>query len=800
MVWMRARALLSRHIVATVLLGVLVGVAAAVPLAAWAGARRTADALPGFLRETDPAAFVLFFCPEDVDPASGDAAREACNHHDQSTEFDAVRELPPVREAGRVTFVAAQAQRGDDDPVFAGLSVGIDPSSLHGGGLMLAGRRFDDTRDDEIVISEGVARSSGLRVGDRITITPYMADQADCAGEGSCAPAGDRVPVAVVGIIRGPADLSNRVDHDGEIYVSPAFWGRHDGPDMFRYGLGIVVWPEAGATADDIEAAIRARWPGRYYGTEPTLPDEVNSLDDTIGYQVRAAQAFAIVAGVAALVFASQAVARQARRESLDVPVLRAMGASRAQVGGAAALRAAASGIIAVVTACLATIAASPIAPFGIAGRTVADRTVSADLVVLALGLPLVLLAAVLFGTLPAVAATHMPIRASAATAPLGRATAALGLPATAVTGAASALTRRGRAPLTTALAGSAIAIAAVIASAVMTTSLIHVIDTPPEYGVAWDVVAGNVDSPETEVAAQAAVAQVPGIVAAAGLQDDTATIDHRQVPLLAFVAVPGVRSLDPVVTIGRPPSRGGEIALGATTMRELDARVGDEVELTMPSGGVVRARVVGRALLNNTFELEPGVGGVVDATWLRELDGGQAQQIAVQLADGADGEHALAMLRDAFPNSVDVPPPSTGIRNLQTIDNVPWLLAAAVSLLAAAAVVHALLLSISARRRELSVLRSLGFTRRQVVASVGWQATVLAGAAVVVGVPLGVIIGRLGWSAVARNVGLDAGAVVPLVTVPACVVGVVVLINVFAFPTAVAAARVRPAAGLRAE
>src|SRR5580765_7771655 len=122
MVWMRARSLLARHVVATVLLGILVGVAAAVPLAAWAGARRTADALPAFLRETDPAAFVLFFCPEGVDPADGDAARDACNHHDQSTEFDAVRALPPVRLAGRVTFVVAQAQRAGEEPVFSGLN------------------------------------------------------------------------------------------------------------------------------------------------------------------------------------------------------------------------------------------------------------------------------------------------------------------------------------------------------------------------------------------------------------------------------------------------------------------------------------------------------------------------------------------------------------------------------------------------------------------------------------------------------------------------------------------------------
>ena len=384
MVWMRARALLGRHLVATLLLGVLVGVTAAVPLAALAGARRTADALPEFLRTTDPPPFVLFFCPEGVDPAVSGADRNACNRHDQSTELDAVRELTPVRDAGRLTFVVAQAQRSGEAPVFAGLSIGIDPGSLQGSALMLAGRGFDESRDDEIVISESVARSSGLRVGDQLTITPHLAAQADCAGEGSCAPAGTAVPVSVVGITRGPADLSSRVDHDGEIYATRAFWTQHDGPSMFRYGIGLAVWPKLGATGDDIQAAIRARWPGRFFDSQPSLPDEVTSLDDTIRYQVRAAQAFSVVAGLAALVFVSQAVARQARRESVDVPALRAMGASRSQVGGAAAVRAAGFGVVAAVTAGLVTVAASPVAPFGIAGRTIAHRSAATDPLVLA--------------------------------------------------------------------------------------------------------------------------------------------------------------------------------------------------------------------------------------------------------------------------------------------------------------------------------------------------------------------------------------------------------------------------------
>jgi ABC-type lipoprotein release transport system permease subunit len=112
----------------------------------------------------------------------------------------------------------------------------------------------------------------------------------------------------------------------------------------------------------------------------------------------------------------------------------------------------------------------------------------------------------------------------------------------------------------------------------------------------------------------------------------------------------------------------------------------------------------------------------------------------------------------------------------------------------------HLLVTSVRRRRRDLAVLKTLGFARRQVSATVIWQATTLAGLAVLVGLPLGVAAGRWAWMPVADRLG-----VVPVSVVPALVLTVVALTTVLAANLVAAvpawmAARTRLAIVLRAE
>ena len=89
----------------------------------------------------------------------------------------------------------------------------------------------------------------------------------------------------------------------------------------------------------------------------------------------------------------------------------------------------------------------------------------------------------------------------------------------------------------------------------------------------------------------------------------------------------------------------------------------------------------------------------------------------------------------------------------------------------ALASLALALTSAVRGRRRQLALLKALGFTRRQVSATVAWQATTVLAVGLVVGVPLGIVLGRVLWDQFARQ--LD---VVAQPAVPAILIGIVVV------------------------
>src|SRR5207244_642468 len=96
-------------------------------------------------------------------------------------------------------------------------------------------------------------------------------------------------------------------------------------------------------------------------------------------------------------------------------------------------------------------------------------------------------------------------------------------------------------------------------------------------------------------------------------------------------------------------------------------------------------------------------------------------------------------------------------VLNYSRIQATPLALATVLALLAMATVAHLLLTSIRRRRRDLAVLKALGFVRSQVFAAVAWQATTLVGLALLVGLPLGVAAGRWTWQVFAGRLGASA-------------------------------------------
>ena len=80
------------------------------------------------------------------------------------------------------------------------------------------------------------------------------------------------------------------------------------------------------------------------------------------------------------------------------------------------------------------------------------------------------------------------------------------------------------------------------------------------------------------------------------------------------------------------------------------------------------------------------------------------------------------------------------------------------------------------------------------------WQATTFAFLALVIGIPVGVIVGRWAWTALADNLGTVAEPIIPVLAVVLAVPVVLLIANAVAYVPGRIAARLRPATVLRSE
>lgn len=102
--------------------------------------------------------------------------------------------------------------------------------------------------------------------------------------------------------------------------------------------------------------------------------------------------------------------------------------------------------------------------------------------------------------------------------------------------------------------------------------------------------------------------------------------------------------------------------------------------------------------------------------------------------------------------------------------------------------------------RRRLFAGTHQGRTRRQLAATVAWQATVAAIVGSAVGIPLGIALGRWLWTAFARQIYAVPQPAVPVVSVVLLPLCALVLVNLVAALPGWSAARTPAALALRAE
>ncbi len=167
---------------------------------------------------------------------------------------------------------------------------------------------------------------------------------------------------------------------------------------------------------------------------------------------------------------------------------------------------------------------------------------------------------------------------------------------------------------------------------------------------------------------------------------------------------------------------------------------------------------------------------------------------------DVAAAEQRIARIAgtELFPQAAVLP---TAVADLARIEDLPLALGVFFALLACATVAHALVTTVRRRRRDLAVLRAIGFTRRQTRGAIAWQSTLLAVAGLVVGVPVG-HRGRTTRVALAGRrlpdrLRAPQSALLAVLGVAAIAIA---LANALAAGPAHAATRIRPAEALRVE
>jgi ABC-type lipoprotein release transport system permease subunit len=164
---------------------------------------------------------------------------------------------------------------------------------------------------------------------------------------------------------------------------------------------------------------------------------------------------------------------------------------------------------------------------------------------------------------------------------------------------------------------------------------------------------------------------------------------------------------------------------------------------------------------------------------------------VLVDFRDGAPGSaiDAVAAANFSPPGALTTP---TSIRALERVTAAPLVLGAVLALLLVAGGGYLLATSVRSRRRDLAILRALGSDSGQLRAVVHWQASLVAAMVLIVGVPLGIILGRWVVTLLTNALGIVPGADVPLLILAAAVVTALVVANALALLPARRAAHVR--------
>jgi ABC-type lipoprotein release transport system permease subunit len=748
-IWLFLRAESRRRWRAWLSLALIVGVFAGGVVTAAAGALRTGSAYARFLDwSRAPDALV------DAEPYNPRFARlspAAVMRVPQAADAAAIKSFN-VTSPDIVQFIA---------PASNAIPGGFWKRKI------LSGRLAEPGRPSEVNVSFSLAQRLHLRAGDPLRLV--------------LAVAGRPVPFVfhVAGIDAAQAEFPPQPSN-GTFFAwgTPAFYRQHHTLDGFaqvalRFHHGSRDWPA-------VQRELSKNPSGKPVEATLLSAQSVNT-QRSIRPQAVALWLLAGLFGVIGLLIVGQLLARLSFLEATGYGTLRALGMSRGQLMTACLGRAAAIGAAGGVIAALLGVALSPLLPAGLAGVAEPHPGIDANVPVLAAGLA----AAVLVTTGCAIwpgwrAAAERPLATRAEPGQQRRTVisrlAAAG-PVPLAMGIRLALHRgtgRTAVPVSSAVASAAVGMAALSAAIVFAASLSHLLASPALYGVTWDAAVTN--NSGTGTGPVVATVKRDRQVAMWATGWTGAPLRAGRTEFEAIVpTVPSDMSFVLPPATGRLPRSSQEIALGTKTLRQLHARVGATipVSVTVPNAPVRSMTIVGTTVfptLSDTLGL--GTGAALTPDGVRHLLPAKVENpppavVFVRFRPGAGPEEGRQVLAARLARlgsfTVDGPATPTDLLNFGQVQNLPQVLGIGLAVVALLTITHLLITSVRRRQRDFAIFRALGFTSSQIRGTLCWQALTLAGIALLIGVPAGIACGRLCWQVFAYQLGITPVVAVPV-------------------------------------
>jgi FtsX-like permease family len=785
-------------------LALLVGVVGAVVLATVAGARRSDSALARFNASSRTGNIEMFV---------GQATAAQLRAFRGAEGVDSFARL----RGEALTFARAPNLRAIGGALDTAFGTVVDRPRI------VAGRAADPSAVDEVAIGETLAAQLHLRVGDHLDGESYTPKQVlgfltgtftggPVGPGGQPIGAGPRFRLRIVGIARRPLDLGDRGAAGGVFVLTPAFTRKYEHSIGTFQGTILRVRTRHGA-ADVPQVAAAAR---RIFDRSPQFQFQDLAVDtqgpqNAIDVLVVALWVFAGVAALAGVVAITIVLSREISLTAVDQGTQRALGLTRSQRIAVGVLQTVPVAVSGAVVAVVGAAVASPLFPIGVARRAEPDPGLRIDGTVLALGTVAVIAGLLVLAFLAALHTTQRQRGAERSgvgrTAAVVAAASRSGLTPVATTGVRMAL-EPGRGPTTvpvrSAIFGAVFGVVGVVAVLMFASSLDHLVATPGLYGWRWDF-AAVVDDPSL-FGPTKGLAHEPGLAAAARVETLNVQLDGR--PVIAWGYTPLHGTISPEIITGHPPTGPDEIALGTATLDELNKTIGDRVH-GQGQDGSHTYRIVATAAFPKLDTPQPlANGAALTGTGLAHLVSptdttNPSLYLLGRIAPGAKlatVEHrvaAVARFGVERPFGTSVP---VEVDRLQQVNWLPATLALLLAMLALLAVGHGLVTSVRRHRRELAILKTLGFNRHQIRATIEWQATTLATLGLIAGIPAGLIIGNLVWRHVADNVGVSTTSQIPTVALLLTIVCALTAVNLIAYFPARAAAQTRPAVALRSE